>query len=163
MPSAESLLSTDSLALIDKEVAKYPAEQKQSAVMAALRIAQTEKGWLAPETIEFVASYLGMQPIAAYEVATFYNMYELSPCGRHKITLCTNLPCQLQGADRVAEHLKAKLGIGFGETTADGRFTLREGECMGTCGSGPLCLHNNHKMHVHLTAEKLDELLDGLK
>lgn len=163
MPSAESLLSSDSLALIDREVTKYPADQKQSAVMAALRIAQTELGWLAPETIEFVAKYLGMPPIAAYEVATFYNMYELTPCGRHKITLCTNLPCQLQGADTLAEHLQKKLGIGFGETTADGRFTLREGECMGTCGSGPLCLHNNHKMHVHLTPEKVDELLDGLK
>lgn len=163
MPSAESLLSLDSLAQIDKEVAKYPVDQKQSAVMAALRIAQTEKGWLAPETIECVAEYLGMPPIAAYEVATFYNMYELSPCGCHKITLCTNLPCQLQGADTLAAHLKEKLGVDFGETTPDGRFTLREGECMGTCGSGPLCLHNNHKMHVHLTPEKLDELLDGLK
>jgi NADH-quinone oxidoreductase subunit E len=157
------MLSAESLALIDKEVAKYPADQKQSAVMSALRIAQVEKGWLAPETIEYVAQYLDMPAIAAYEVATFYNMYELSPCGKHKITVCTNLPCQLQGADDVAEHLKKKLGIGFGETTADGRFTLREGECMGTCGSGPLCLHNNHTMHVHLTPERVEELLDGLK
>jgi NADH-quinone oxidoreductase subunit E len=163
MLSAESLLSADALAQIDREVAKYPADRKQSAVMAALRIAQVEKGWLATETIEFVASYLGMPAIAAYEVATFYNMYELEPCGRHKITVCTNLPCQLQGADRVADHLKQKLGIEFGETTPDGRYTLKEGECMGTCGSGPLCLHNNHKMHVHLTPEKVDELLDGLK
>lgn len=157
------MLSPEALVRIDREVAKYPAEHKQSAVMSALRIAQVEKGWLAPETIEFVADYLGMPPIAAYEVATFYNMYERSPCGRHKITVCTNLPCQLQGADAVAEHLQKKLGIGFNETTADGRFTLKEGECMGTCGSGPLCLHNNHKMHVHLTPETVDKLLDELK
>ncbi len=157
------MLSAESLAQIDREVAKYPAEHRQSAVMGALRIAQTEKGWLAPETIEFVADYLGMPAIAAYEVATFYNMYELSPCGRHKITLCTNLPCQLQGADDIAAHLKNRLGIGFGETTADGRFTLREGECMGTCGSGPLCLHNNHKMHTRLSPETVDKLLDELK
>jgi NADH-quinone oxidoreductase subunit E len=157
------MLSAESLARIDREIAKYPADRKASAVMSALRIAQAEKGWLAPETIEYVADYLGMPAIAAYEVATFYNMYELSPCGRHKITLCTNLPCQLQGAGEIAEHLKQKLGIGFGETTADGRFTLKQGECMGTCGSGPLCLHNNHTMHVRLTPERLDELLDGLK
>jgi NADH-quinone oxidoreductase subunit E len=131
--------------------------------MSALRIAQVEKGWLAPETIAYVAEYLGMPPIAVYEVATFYNMYERQPCGRHKITLCTNLPCQLQGADAIAEHLKHRLGVEFGETTADGRYTLREGECMGACGDGPLCLHNNHKMHVHLTPEQVDKLLDELK
>lgn len=158
-----TMLSPESLALIDREVAKFPAEQKQSAVMAALRIAQTEKGWLAPETIEYVAQYLGMPAIAAYEVASFYNMYDLKPVGRHKLTLCTNLPCQLQGADKVAEHLKARLGVDFGETTADGRYTLREGECMGSCGSGPLCLRNNHEMHAHLTAEAVDKLLDELK
>jgi len=157
------MLSAESLAQIDREIAKYPAEHKQSAVMGALRIAQVEKGWLAPETIEFVADYLGMPAIAAYEVATFYNMYELSPCGRHKITLCTNLPCQLQGADEIAAHLKRRLGIDFGETTADGRFTLKEGECMGSCGSGPLCLYNNHKMHTRLSPETVDKLLDELK
>ncbi len=157
------MLSQESLALIDKEIAKYPPEHKQSAVMAALRIAQTEKGWLATETIEFVANYLGMPPIAAYEVATFYNMYDLKPVGRNKVTLCTNLPCLLQGADKIAEQLKAKLGVEFGETTADGRYTLVEGECMGACGDGPLCLHNNHKMHSHLTAEAVDKLLDDMK
>ncbi|MEW5789243.1 MAG: NADH-quinone oxidoreductase subunit NuoE [Pseudomonadota bacterium] len=157
------MLSPESLALIDKEVAKYPAEQKQSAVMSALRIAQAELGWLSRDTIEYVARYLEMPAIAAYEVATFYNMYDLAPVGRNKVTLCTNLPCQLQGADQVAEHLQAKLGIGFGETTADGRYTLKEGECMGACGHGPLCLHNNHKMHTHLTAESVDKLLDDMK
>lgn len=163
MDMTQTTLSAETRALIDLEVAKFPADQKQSAVMSALRIAQTEKGWLPPETIEAVAEYLGMPAIAAYEVATFYNMYDLKPVGRHKITLCTNLPCQLQGADKVAEHLKAKLGVDFGETTADGRYTLKEGECMGTCGSGPLCLHNNHKMHDHLTPEVVDKLLDELK
>ena len=157
------MITAESLALIDKEIAKYPPEHKQSAVMAALRIAQTEKGWLSTETIEFVADYLGMPAIAVYEVATFYNMYDLKPLGRNKVTLCTNLPCQLQGADRTAEYLKGKLGIGFGETTEDGRYTLVEGECMGACGSGPLCLHNNHKMHTHLTPESVDKLLDEMK
>lgn len=158
-----SLLSSESLAQIDREIAKYPPEHKQSAVMSALRIAQVEKGWLSPEVIEFVAQYLEMPPIAVYEVATFYNMYDLKPVGRHKITLCTNLPCLLQGAGEIAEHFKKRLGINFGETTADGRFTLKEGECMGACGDGPLCLHNNHEMHIKLTPEKVDRLLDDMK
>lgn len=157
------MLSQEALARIDQEIRKYPAEQKQSAVMSALRIAQTELGWLSKETIAYVADYLEMPAIAVYEVATFYNMYDLEPVGRHKVTLCTNLPCQLQGADRIAEHLKARMGIDFNETTADGRFTLKEGECMGACGSGPLCLHNNHEMHTHLTPESVDKLLDELK
>jgi len=158
-----SLLSSEALAQIDREIAKYPPEHKQSAVMSALRIAQVERGWLSPEVIEFVAQYLEMPPIAVYEVATFYNMYDLKPVGRHKITLCTNLPCQLQGADEIAEHLKKRLGVEFGGTTADGRFTLKEGECMGACGDGPLCLHNNHEMHVKLTPEQVDRLLDDMK
>ncbi|PIV89102.1 MAG: NADH-quinone oxidoreductase subunit NuoE [Hydrogenophilales bacterium CG17_big_fil_post_rev_8_21_14_2_50_63_12] len=157
------MLSAESLAQIDHELTKYPADQKQSAVMSALRIAQVELGWLSRDTIEFVANYLAMPAIAAYEVATFYNMYELAPVGRNKVTLCTNLPCQLQGADKIAEHLQAKLGIGFGETTADGRYTLKEGECMGACGHGPLCLHNNHQMHTHLTPAAVDKLLDEMK
>ena len=156
-------LSAESLALIDVEVAKYPADQKQSAVRGALRIAQTECGWLKPELIEYVADYLDMPAIAAYEVATFYNMYDTQRPGRHKITLCTNLPCMLMGAGELGEHLKKKLEIGFGETTDDGRFTLKEGECMGACGDAPMCLHNNHVMHTHLTPEKVDELLEKLK
>ncbi|KAB2318807.1 NADH-quinone oxidoreductase subunit NuoE [Betaproteobacteria bacterium SCN1] len=157
------MLSQESLAAIDAEVAKYPADQKQSAVMGALRIAQGEKGWLKPELIEYVAHYLDMPPIAAYEVATFYNMYDTRPVGRHKITLCTNLPCLLRGAGELGEHLKKKLGIGFGETTEDGRYTLKEGECMGACGDAPMCLHNNHTMHTQLTPETVDVLLDELK
>jgi len=156
-------LSAESLALIDLEVAKYPADHKQSAVMGALRIAQAEKGWLKPELIEYVAKYLEMPAIAAYEVATFYNMYDTQSVGRHKITVCTNLPCALMGANEIAAHLKDKLGVGFGETTQDGRYTLKEGECMGACGDAPMCLHNNHVMHTHLTPEKIDELLEQLK
>src|SRR3982751_2895739 len=122
------MLSQDALKKIDREIAKYPPGQQRSAVMAALTIAQDEKGWLAPETMDFVAKYLAMPPVAVYEVASFYEMYNLQPIGRHKLTLCTNLPCALQGAAAAAEHLKAKLGIGFGDTTPDGAFTLKQGE-----------------------------------
>jgi NADH-quinone oxidoreductase subunit E len=157
------MLSAESLAKIDREIAKYPPEHKQSAVMSALWIAQAEKGWLSTDTMDFIAGYLGMPPIAVYEVATFYSMLYLKPTGRHKITLCTNLSCQLQGADKIAEHLKAKLGVDFGATTEDGRFTLMQAECMGACCDGPLCLHNNEKMLTHLTPETVDALLDELK
>jgi len=157
------MLSTESLEKIDREIAKYPPEHKQSAVMAALRIAQDEKGWLSPETIEFVAGYLEMPPIAAHEVATFYNMYDVKPVGKYKITVCTNLPCTLMGAGTVVEYLQAKLGIGFGETTPDGRFTLKEGECMGACGDGPLFLINSKKMCIKLTPEAIDAILTGLE
>lgn len=157
------MLSAESLAQIDKEITKYPEGHKSSAVMSALRIAQVEKGWLSNETIEFVAQYLEMPTIAVYEVASFYNMYELEPIGRHKITVCTNLSCTLMGALDVMGHLQKKLGIGIGETTPDGKFTLRESECMGACGDAPLCTVNNHKMHSFLTTQKIDELLDSLE
>jgi NADH-quinone oxidoreductase subunit E len=157
------MLSPESLAKIDREIAKYPPEHKESAVMSALRIAQTEKGWLAPETIEFVAGYLGMPPIAVHEVATFYNMYELKPVGKYKLTVCTNLSCTLQGVESVVEHLRKKLGIDFGETTPDGKFTLKEGECMGACGDGPVALINNVKMCAKLTPEEADRILAGLE
>src|SRR3954452_21787250 len=123
------MLSPESLKRIDEALAKYPEDQKQSAVMAALAAAQHEKGWLSTETMDFVAQYLGMPPIAVYEVASFYTMYDLEPVGRHKLTLCTNLPCALQGATEAGEYLKRKLGIGYNETTPDGRITLKEGEC----------------------------------
>lgn len=158
-----SMLSTESLALIDKEIAKYPAEQRQSAVMSALRIAQVEKGWLSNELMDFIAHYLGMQPIAVYEVATFYNMYNTKPVGKHKICVCTNLPCKLMGADEIADRLKKKLGVEFGETTEDKQFTLVEGECMGACGDAPLLLVNNHRMESFLNEEKVNALLDELK
>lgn len=156
------MLSTASLDKIAIEVAKYPAEQKQSAVMAALRIAQVEKGWLSPETMVEVATILDMPPVAVQEVATFYNMYDLKPVGVHKITVCTNLPCALSGGVRAADYLQQKLGIGFNETTADGQFTLKEGECMGACGDAPVLLHNNHKMCSFMSTDKIDALLQEL-
>ena len=157
------MLSAESLRSIDREVAKFPADQKQSAVIAALAIAQDEKGWLSTETMDDVAKYLGMPPIAVHEVATFYNMFDLEPGGRHKVTVCTNLPCALSGGVEAAEHLKQCLGVGFNETTADGRVTLKQGECMGACGDAPVLLVNNKRMCSHMSQEKLDQLLAELK
>lgn len=157
------MLSSDSLKKIDREIAKYPPEQKRSAVMSALIVAQDEHGWLSPEVMDFVAGYLGMAPVAVYEVASFYTMYNMKQVGRYKLTLCTCLPCGLQGALEAADHLQAKLGIGFGQTTPDGRFTLKEGECMGACAMAPVLLVNNKKMHDYMTHEKLDQLIDSLK
>ena len=161
--NAPMTLSPDALARIDRAVAQYPTDRKQSAVMAALTIAQDEKGWLSTETMDFVAAYLGMPPIAVYEVASFYTMYDLKPSGKYKIAFCTNLPCALQGANVAAEHLKQALGIGFNETTADGMFTLREGECFGACGDAPVLLVNNKRMCCAMTPDKLDQLLKDLK
>jgi NADH-quinone oxidoreductase subunit E len=157
------MLSPASLAQIDREIAKYPDDHRQSAVISALRIAQDEKGWLSTEIMDFIADYLGMPPVAVYEVASFYAMYDLAPVGRHKITVCTNLPCRLTGADEIVEYLKKKLGVDLNETTADGRFTLKEGECMGACCDAPLCLVNSQRMESFLTPEKMDKLLDELK
>jgi NADH-quinone oxidoreductase subunit E len=157
------MLSPESLKKIDREIAKYPPDQKRSAVMSALIVAQDEKGWLAPEVMDFVADYLGMPPVAVYEVASFYTMYNLQKTGRHKLTLCTCLPCGLQGALDAADHLRNRLGIGFNETTADGSFTLKEGECMGACAMAPVVLVNNKKMHDYMTHEKLDRLIEGLR
>ena len=156
------MLSPQTREKIDREIAKYPPDQKQSAVMSALAIAQDEKGWLATETMDFVAQYLGMPPVAVYEVATFYAMYNLKPRGKHKITICTNLPCALQDAVASADYLKQRLGIGFGETTADGQVTLLEGECMGACGDAPVLLVNNKRMCSFMRREQLDALLAEL-
>ena len=158
-----SVLSDDARRRIDREAAKYPPDQKQSAVMAALTILQDEKGWLSTETMDAVAHYLGMPPVAVYEVATFYTMYNLKPTGRHKLTLCTCLPCGLQGSLAAADHLREKLGIDFNETTPDGRFTLKEGECMGACAMAPVVLVNNKKMHDYMSNDKLDKLIESLK
>lgn len=157
------LLSKGAYKRIDREVAKYPADQKQSAVMAALAIAQQEKGWISAEVEADIAAYLGMPPIAVHEVASFYTMYNLKPLGRYKITVCTNLPCALRSGNHAAEYLKAKLGIGFNETTADGLFTLKEGECMGACGDSPVLLVNNHRMCSWMSNDKIDALIDELK
>jgi len=154
------MLSAESLKKIDREIAKYP--DKQSAVMSALAVAQDEKGWLSNETMDFVAHYLGMPSVAVYEVATFYTMYNLKPLGKYKLTLCTCLPCGLQGSLAAADHLREKLGIDFNETTPDGHFTLKEGECMGACAMAPVMLVNNKKMHDYMTNEKLDALIAEL-
>ncbi len=156
------MLTPDSLKKIDREIAKYPAERKSSAVMSALSIAQDEKGWLSSETMDCVAEYLGMAPVAVYEVASFYTMYNLKPAGTYKLTLCTCLPCGLQGALAAADHLRDKLGIDFNQTTPDGHFTLKEGECMGACAMAPVVLVNNKKMHDYMSNEKLDRLIDDL-
>ena len=157
------LLSPESYKKIDREVAKFPADQKQSAVMAALAIAQDEKGWLAPETMQDIADYLGMPAIAVEEVATFYAMYNLKPIGKSKITICTNLPCALSGGEKAAHYLKQKLGIDYKQTTGDGQFTLMEGECMGACGDAPVLLVNNKRMCGHMSNDKIDALVEELK
>ena len=157
------MLSPESFKKIDREIAKYPADQKQSAVMAALAIAQEQIGWLPPEAIEMVANHLNMPPIAAYEVASFYNMYDLKPVGKYKLTVCTNLPCMLSGAVDAAEYLKQKRGIGFNETTLDGKFTLKEGECMGACGDAPVMLLNNRRMCSSMLPAQIDKLLAELE
>ena len=156
------MLSQESIAKIEYELTKYPADRRQAAVMSALRIAQAEKGWLSNEIIAWVADYLGIPAIAAMEVATFYNMYELEPVGRHKITVCTNISCMLRDSDAIVDHLKQRLGIGFNETTPDGKLTLKEGECMGTCGGAPLFHINNTRMCEFLTPEKVDDILKEL-
>jgi NADH-quinone oxidoreductase subunit E len=157
------VLSPESLKKIDREVAKFPADQKQSAVMAALTIAQHEKGWLSTDTMQDVATHLGMPPIAVYEVASFYTMYNMKPVGKHKLSLCTNLPCQLQGSNITGDALKKKLGIDFGETTSDGCFTLKEGECFGACGEAPVFLVNDRTMCAKITPDKLDGFIDQLR
>lgn len=157
------MLSPEAIAKIDYELTKYPADQRQAAVMSALRIVQTERGWLSEESISEVAQYLGMPEIAAMEVATFYNMYDLSPVGQYKITICTNISCMLRGSDEIVNHLQQKLGVGFNEVTPDGKYSLKEGECMGCCGGAPLMHINNTKMHEFLTPEKVDAILEELK
>ncbi|MDH5633102.1 MAG: NADH-quinone oxidoreductase subunit NuoE [Gammaproteobacteria bacterium] len=157
------LLTAASRADIDQWVAKYPSDRKSSAVMAALRIAQEQNGgWLTNDLMDAVAEYLEMPPIAVYEVATFYSMYELTPVGRHKICICTNISCMLCGSDSIVEHLESRLGIKMGETTADGKFTLKEVECLGACIGAPM-IELNKTFYEYLTPAKLDEILDGLE
>jgi NADH-quinone oxidoreductase subunit E len=158
----QKLLSQASLEAIERECRKYPPEQRQSAVMSALRIAQDQHGWLSNELMEEVANVLNMPPVWVYEVATFYNMSNLKPPGKHKEVICTNLPCAHSGAEHAAEHLKAKLGCGFGETSASG-ITLKEGECMGACGDAPVLIVDNKRMCSFMSDEKLDKLLEELK
>ena len=157
------LLSQQAYQKIDKELKKFPDDQKQSAIMAELAIAQDEKGWVSPEVIQDVADYLGQPAIAVQEVATFYNMFDIRPIGKIKLTVCTNLPCALRDGEKAADYLQKKLGIGFRETTPDGIFTLMEGECMGACGDSPVMLVNNKHMCVRMAPERIDAMLEELK
>ena len=156
-------LSAATRDLFAKEVAKYPADQKQSAVMACLAILQKEHGWVSRESENVVAEYLGMPPIAVHEVTTFYNMYNQKPVGKYKLNVCTNLPCQLRDGQKALEHLERKLGIAMGETTSDGLFTLQQSECLGACADSPVMLVNDRTMCSFMSDDKLDQLVDGLR
>ncbi|MFH4355823.1 MAG: NADH-quinone oxidoreductase subunit NuoE [Neisseriaceae bacterium] len=156
------MLSEKSLKKIDAELTKYPKENFRSAIMSALTIAQMEEGWLSRQMIEYVADYLGIPAIQAYEGATFYNMYDVKPVGKYKLQVCTNLPCALRGGVNTLEYLKKRLGIEPGKTTLDGKFTLIEGECLGACGDAPVLLLNNHKMCSYMTEENIDKILAEL-
>lgn len=157
------MLSPESLAKIDRELTKYPAENRQAAVIAALHIAQVEHGWLSHELISYVAHYLRIPEIAAMEVATFYDMFNLKDEGKYKITVCTNISCMLRNSTAIVAHLKQRLGVDFDETTADGKFILKEGECMGACGGAPLMHVNNTSMYEFLTPDRIDEILEDLE
>lgn len=163
-PRKSELLSAHARALIDHWLAKYPADRRQSAVLAALREAQHGNGGhLTTDLIEAVADYLGLAPIEVYEVATFYSMFELKPVGRHSISVCTNVSCMLRGADAILAHIERRLGIRLGESTPDGKFHLkREEECLAACCGAPM-MQVDHVYYEHLTPEKVDEILDGIE
>jgi NADH-quinone oxidoreductase subunit E len=158
-----AVVSEAALARFAREVAKYPPEQKQSAVMACLSIVQQESGFVSAESEKVVADYLGMAPIAVREVTTFYNMYNQRPVGKYKLNVCTNLPCQLRDGGRALKHLEHKLGVHMGETTQDGLFTLQQSECLGACADSPVLLVNDRTMCSFMTDDKLDQLVDGLR
>jgi NADH-quinone oxidoreductase subunit E len=160
---APRLLSEQAYARIDRELKKFPEPQKQSAVMAALAIAQEETGWVSPEVIEDVARYLQMTPIAVYEVASFYSMYNKRPGGQFKIGICTCLPCALRDGAKAGEYLKERLGVDYGETTSDGVFTLVATECLGACADAPVCLVNNKRMESFMDNGRLDALIAELR
>ena len=157
------MISESTKARFAREVAKFPAEQKQSAVMACLSIVQQELGWVSPDSEQVVAEYLGMPVMAVHEVTTFYNMYNQKPVGKFKLNVCTNLPCQLRGGQKALEHLEHKLGVHAGETTADGLFTLQPSECQGACADAPVLLVNDRHMCSFMSHDKLDQLIDSLR
>lgn len=157
------MISESTKARFAKEVAKYPAAQKQSAVMACLAIVQQELGYVSTDSEAVVAEYLGMAPMAVHEVTTFYNMYNQRPVGKYKLNVCTNLPCQLRDGVSTLKYLENKLGISMGQTTADGMFTLQQSECLGACADSPVMLVNDRSMCSFMTPEKLDQLVDGLR
>jgi NADH-quinone oxidoreductase subunit E len=156
------LLSAAVRAGIDQWVAKYPPEEKQSAVMAALRLVQEEQVWLSTELMDAVAEYLDMEPISVYEVATFYTMYDLKPVGRHRISVCTNISCMLCGSAEIMAYLEKKLAVKRGETTADGKFTLKEVECLAACAGAPMFMIGK-TFYENLTPEKIDAILAGIE
>lgn len=156
------LISHERIREIDSWIAKYPADQKQSAVMSALLIVQEEHGYLSPQLMDAIADYLDMPSIAVYEVASFYTMYEHRPIGRNLISVCTNISCKLRGSANVVEHLKSKLGVDLGDTTKDGRFTIRSVECLGACVNAPM-MQVNKDYHENLTADKIEEILEQYK
>ena len=157
------MISDATKARFDREVAKFPADQKQSAVMACLSIVQQELGWVSPESERVIADHLGMALMAVHEVTTFYNMYNQKPVGKYKLNVCTNLPCQLRGGAQALAHLEHKLGIHAGQTTADGLITLQPSECQGACADAPVLLVNDRTMCSFMSNDKLDQLIDGLK
>jgi NADH-quinone oxidoreductase subunit E len=157
------MISESTKARFDREVAKFPADQKQSAVMACLAIVQQELGWVSSESEKIVAEHLGMAPMAVHEITTFYNMYNQKPVGKYKLNVCTNLPCQLRDGSKALKHLERKLGIAMGGTTSDGMFTLQQSECLGACADSPVMLVNDRTMCSHMSNEKLDQLIEGLK
>ena len=155
--------SDATLARFDKEVAKYPADQKQSAVMACLSIVQQEQGYVSPEAEDGIGAYLGMAPIAVHEVTTFYNMYNQAPVGTFKLNVCTNLPCVLRDGEKALQHLCKKLGVEPYGTTTDGVFTVQPSECLGACADAPVMLVNDRQMLSFMSHQRLDELIDTLK
>jgi NADH-quinone oxidoreductase subunit E len=157
------MFSEYTLAKFAVEVAKYPEDKKQSAVMACLTLVQEEQGYVSLESEKFVAAYLGMAPIAVHEVTTFYNMYNQQPVGKYKLNVCTNLPCQLRGGQIALKYLERRLGIGLGQTTADNMFTLQQSECLGACADSPVLLVNDLTMCSFMDSEKLDQLVNGLQ
>lgn len=157
------MISDATKARFAREVAKYPAEQAQSAVMACLAIVQQEQGYVSAESERVIAEYLGMAPMAVHEVTTFYNMYNQKPTGKFKLNVCTNLPCVLRDGGKALQHLEQRLGIPMGGTTSDGVFTLQQSECLGACADSPVLLVNDRTMCSFMTHEKLDQLIDGLR
>jgi NADH-quinone oxidoreductase subunit E len=158
-----AVLSASTRARFDREVAKYPPEQRQSAAMACLTIVQQEQGHVSLAWEKVVADYLGLPTIAVHEVTTFYNMYNQQPVGRYKFNVCTNLPCQLRGGGQALHHLEQRLGVAMGGTTADGLFTLQQSECLGACADAPVMLVNDRTMCSFMSDDKLDQLVEGLK
>jgi NADH-quinone oxidoreductase subunit E len=157
------MISESTKARFAREVAKFPADQKQSAVMACLSIVQQEQGWVSPDSEQVVAEVLDMPLMAVHEVTTFYNMYNQKPVGKFKLNVCTNLPCQLRGGQAAMQYLERQLGVHAGQTTADGLFTLQPSECQGACADAPVLLVNDRHMCSFMSHEKLDQLIDSLK